>query len=199
MACYSHDTIGRGIRWATCSPFGPRELRWPPSHVAIICDAPEVDDEPVWVESTTQCEHPCLVRGETVSGVQVHRPAERIRDYEQCGGRVELFRLTEINTFSSKESRLLSRILIDHFARRGLQYDYTGALFSGTRVFPWTRLFPAVDLHSMFCSKMVAAVLMRLNRMNHENPTLFNPGRLLRRLVHTGKYALVADRSAIRT
>jgi hypothetical protein len=51
---------------------------------------------------------------------------------------------------------------------------------------------PGADLQSLFCSELVAAILMRLNRLNHANPTGFSPARLLRTLVLLGKYHRVA-------
>ena len=192
IACYGRDPLSWVIEWGTGSLVAPRGLRRSPSHVAIICAAPEVDPDPVWVESTTLCDRTCLIRKAAVSGVQVHHPAERIEDYLRSGGRVDVYRLTDINRFGKGESQLLSKILLDYFVRPALPYDYAGAALSGTRVFQWTRWFPAADLQSLFCSELVAAVLMRLNRLNHDNPTRFHPGRLLRELVRTGKYRRVA-------
>ncbi len=114
-------------------------------------------------------------------------------DYIRGGGWVDLYRLTEINRLSDAESRLLSRLLIEHLVRKHVRYDVSGALLSGTRAFQLSRLFPGADLERLFCSELIAAVLMRLGRMNHANPTRFNPGRLLRCLVRTGKYQRVAS------
>jgi hypothetical protein len=125
--------------------------------------------------------------------VQVHRPHTRIADYVRGGGRVDIYRLADIQQLSSAESRLLSRILIDHFVRRGVCYDLGGALLSGTRAFQLTRCFPTANLDELFCSELVAAVLMRLGRMNHANPTRFSPGRLLRELVRQGTYRRLSE------
>ncbi|MCA9073839.1 MAG: hypothetical protein KDA93_02310 [Planctomycetaceae bacterium] len=189
-ACYGVDWTSRVIRYGTSSLLGPRDLRCPPSHVAICCHR---DEQILWVESTSLCSHPCVIRKQRVEGVQAHHPLNRIRDYTQQGGRVDLYRLTDINHLSVAESLLLSRILVDHFTRREIRYDVGGALLSGTRVFQRTQLFPGADLEHLFCSELIAAVLMRLGRLNHDNPTRFNPGRLLRRLVRTGKYHRVAS------
>lgn len=184
-ACFGSDLISRVIRLGTFSLLAPRGLRLPPSHVAMICSR---GTETLWVESTTLCDHPCRIRGLHTSGAQAHRPEERIGDYLAAGGAVEFYRLVDIDSFSRDEAALLSRILLDHFVRRGLNYDYGGAVLSGTRVFQRTRLFPGADLEHLFCSEMVAAVLMRLGRLNRENPARFHPGRLLRTLVRTGVY-----------
>jgi hypothetical protein len=188
-ACFGTDLTGRFISWGTASLLAPRGLRIAPSHVAICC---EHEERAVWVESTTLCSHACLVRGRPVSGVQVHRPRLRIGDYVRAGGRVDIYRLSDIQRLSSAESRLLTRILIDHFVRRSVSYDVGGAMLSGTRVFQLTRCFPVASLDELFCSELVAAVLMRLGRMNHANPTRFHPGRLLRELVRQGTYRRVS-------
>jgi hypothetical protein len=192
-ACYGGDLISRAIRLATASLLAPPRLRLPPSHVAILC--PHAG-RMVWVESTTLCPHPCLLRRLHVSGVQAHRPEDRISDYTLSRGRVDLYRLVDVNSLSSDEASLLSRILIGHFVQRGLTYDYGGAVLSGTRVFQLTRLFPGADLEQLFCSELIAAVLMRLGRMNRANPARFHPGRLLRTLVRTGVYRFVSPLEA---
>lgn len=184
-ACYGGDAASRAVSLITASPLAPAGLRFGPSHLAIICLEA---DRPLWVESTTFCRRPCVVLSDHTNGAQAHPPADRIADYESSGGRVERYRLTEINSLSSGESALLSRILLEHIVKRRLPYDLRGALLSGTRALQLSRLFPAASLESLFCSELVAAVLMRLNRMNHANPTRFNPARLLRVLVRTGKY-----------
>lgn len=184
-ACYGTDWTARTISWGTASLLAPRRLRLGPSHIAILC---HYQGDLVWVESTTLCASPCLIRGEPVAGVQVHRPRDRIDDYVQNHGRVDIYRLTPINGLSIAESQLLTTILIDHLVRNETRYDLQGALLSGTRVFQLSRLFPGANLEQLFCSELVAAVVMRLNRLNHSNPTRFNPARLLRQLVVSGKY-----------
>ncbi len=184
-ACYGNDWTGRCISLVTGSLLAPDRLRIGPSHVAILC---EVRGDLVWVESTTLCRSPCLIRGESVAGAQAHRPRDRINEYVQNAGHVDLYRLTSINRLSVSESQLLSAILVDNFVRNGKQYDMPGALLSGTRAFQLSRFFPGANLDELFCSELVAAVAMRLNRMNHSNPTRFHPARLMRELVRSGKY-----------
>jgi hypothetical protein len=182
-ACYGTDPTSRAISWLTVSPFAPRRLRRGPSHVAVITNFHEV---PVWIESTTLCRHTCLVHGERIAGCQVHEPELRINDYLASGGHVDLYRLSPVDRLSSIESLLLSRILIRHFVGRNVTYDIGGALLSGTRLFKHTRLLPSADLNQLFCSELAAKVLMRLGRLNRDNPTKYNPGTLLRQLVREG-------------
>ena len=85
VACYGSDWISRVIQWVTWSPFSTSELRLGPSHVAIMTES---DRGLLWVESTTLCPHPCVVRGELVSGCQAHEPSNRIQDYLSMGGSV---------------------------------------------------------------------------------------------------------------
>lgn len=182
-ACYGTDPVSRTISYFTASPFGPRRLRIGPSHVAIICTHHGMS---TWIESTTLCRHPCLIHRHHVSGAQAHPPDARVRDYTEAGGYVDIYRLSPIDKLSRKESEMLSTILLNHFVRQGVKYDTGGAIISGTRVFKYTRLIPAADLNSLFCSELIAAVMMRLGRMNRDNPCRYNPATLLRCLVRSG-------------
>lgn len=185
LACYGTDLVSRGISYGTASLLAPRRLRLGPSHIALIC---QHRDNPVWIESTTRCRHPCAILNERVAGVQAHLPEQRIEDYTAAGGRVDLYRLSPIDRLSAAESELLSKILIRHFIGRRVTYDLGGALLSGTRLLKRTRLLPGADLNQLFCSELAAAVLMRLGRLNRANPTRYNPGNLLRQLVRQGTY-----------
>lgn len=187
-ACHGTDWTGRAISLMTASCLAPRGLRFGPSHVAILC---RFEQTMIWVESTTLCPHPCLVRNRPISGAQAHHPADRIHDYTHSRGHVDLYRLTALNRFSAEESGLLTSLLVDQIVRGETSYDLRGALYSGTRALHLTRLFPVADLERLFCSELVAALLMRMGRMNHANPTCFNPARLLRVLVETGQYRRV--------
>lgn len=189
VACYGTDWVSQTIQFLTYSLLAPKELRRGPSHLAIITES---DRGLLWVESTTLCRHPCLVRGKRVSGCQAHEPLERIDDYLSTGGAVAVYRLTGINQLDESERQLLRRILFQHFLWSRVDYDLSGAILSGTHAMRWLGLLPGADLQSLFCSELVAAILMRLNRLNHENPTGFSPARLLRTLVMLGKYHRVA-------
>ncbi|WP_437226017.1 hypothetical protein SH661x_004362 [Planctomicrobium sp. SH661] len=187
-ACYGTGMTASVIRYGTASLLAPSRLRIGPSHVAVLC---EYHGRMIWVESTTQCLHPCVVLGRRTSGVQAHLPEIRILDYVAAGGHVDLYRLTPIEKLSHAESDLLTRILVRHFIGQEVTYDLGGALLSGTRLFKRTRLLPSADLNELFCSELVAAVCMRLGRMNRSNPTRFNPACLLRDLVHQGTFQFV--------
>lgn len=192
-ACYGMDPVSRTISYGTGSLFGPRRLRLAPSHVAIIA---EQYGSPVWVESTTFCPHSCLIQRRRVRGMQMQLPEMRVQDYARDGGHVDVYRLSPIDRLSTDESELLRKILVRHFVGKAIQYDTAGALISGTHLFKYSRLLPGADLNKLFCSEVIAAVLMRLGRMNRSNPMRFNPGSLLRRLVRNGTYGFVRSYDA---
>lgn len=189
-ACYGTDVASRLISLGTSSLLAPPGLRWAPSHIALLCTHGEGR---LWVESTTLAPRPCRLQQRCVSGVQAHLPAARIADYCRAGGRVDLYRLVEIESLSRDEDRLLTRILLVHLVGTSRPYDLAGALLSGTRLFQLSRLFPGADLQQLFCSELAAAVLMRLGRLGRDNPTRFHPARLLRTLVRNGTYRRVAS------
>ena len=193
--CFGRDIASRVVSTATLQLAAPAGLRWGPSHVAIL--SPHAGDC-LWVESTTLAARPCLIQGRCVSGVQAHRPVDRIGDYSHPGGRVDLYRLVDIEMLAASEVRLLAHILFDHFLARSVTYDLCGALLSGTRVFQLTRFFPGADFHQLFCSELVAAVLMRLGRLGRGNPTRYPPARLLRALVRNGTYRRCARWEGVR-
>ncbi len=184
VACYGRDAVSRCISWGTASLF--RRPAVGPSHVAMM--VPVTPHGLLWVESTSLTRTPCVVRGTRVRGVQAHFPEDRLADY--AGGRVEVYRLAPIEKLSRHETGFLSTVVARHFLSREITYDVGGALLSGTRVFQLSRLFPAADLNSLFCSELVAALLMRLNRLARDNPGRFHPARLLSELLRTGVYSL---------
>ncbi len=191
IACYGADAVSRLISFGTFSPFAPRGLRVGPSHVGIVSGEP--GGEMLFVESTTKSAKPCQIAGKPVAGVQAHSVNERLAEYEAAGGHCRLFRLTSIDRFTFVEECLLWSLLRIHFLRTdseelgGVGYDYGGALISGTRVLKFSRLLSA-NLDAVFCSELIAALLMRLNRMCRANPTRYSPVSLLRQLVRAGTY-----------
>jgi hypothetical protein len=184
-ACYGTGFTAKAISYGTASLLAPPRLKLGPSHVAVLC---EFHGSPVWIESTTQSQHPCAILGYPVDGCQAHLPEDRLRDYVARGGHVDLYRLSPVDRLSQSESELLTEILVRHFIGRRITYDLGGALISGTRLFKRTRLLPAADLNELFCSELIAAVLMRLGRLNRANPTRYNPACLLRELVRQGTF-----------
>lgn len=187
-ACYGVDAVSRMISWQTLSVFAPRGLRLGPSHVAITLP---IDGKTWWCESTSMSPRPCVYAGRAVSGCQLHDPADRVDDYKSVGGRVVRYTLADVWRFSGAEQRQLGDIYKRHFVAVGKGYDYGGAAISGTRLWKWLPVVPPDALESLFCSELIAALLMRMGRMGIDNATRFNPGSLLRRLVTTGVYKRV--------
>jgi len=182
LACYGEGWQSKTIRWAT----------WGPSHVGIIAPISSAmkpdpstkrykQDDLVLFESTTLCPRPCLITGNRWSGVQAQPIWDRIEDYS---GDVQLIRLTPSWELSTDEAQFLSHILTEHFI--GLRYDMEEAIISGTRVLKWSHFLPYPN-GSLFCSELVAFCMMRLCRMSHNNPSLYNPASLIRRLRREGK------------
>lgn len=188
-ACYGSDLVSRTISLGTASLMAPDRLRIGPSHVAILCRHHKYGM--LWVESTSLCDHPCLFSGHRQHGCQAHFPADRIRDYEQNGGRVDLYRLAPVFKLTAEESKLLTRMLIHNFVEQRRSYDTRGAILSGTRILQLTRFFPGADLETLFCSEMAAFACQRINRMNHANPSRYNPARLIREQVRNGIHQFI--------
>lgn len=129
-----------------------------------------------------------MIQKTVVAGVQTHHPETRINHDLDSGGYVELYRLNDLQSLDRDEETTLLQLLGGFI---GEEYDLEGAVLSGTRVFKASRFFPGADLHSLFCSELIAAVLMKLGRMNKANPTRYNPASLIRELVEIGMYSRV--------
>jgi len=184
LACYGTDLVSRIISAATCSPC--QRPFYGPSHLATIT---RFQDRHVWSESTSLGRLPCQYRGIIVAGVQIHDPGERIAEYLQHGGYVEIYRLTKYWKFSPLEAAAFSQIFTEQFLSVPHLYDYSGAVLSGSRCYQLSKCFPAANLESLFCSELVAALLQRLQRLPLSNPTRWNPSRLLRQLIADGIYS----------
>lgn len=187
LACWGRGPTSWAISYGTASLLAPRGLRLGPSHVAIIAEHNQYG--PLWYESTSLCTRPCLFAGEITRGVQAHFPHDRIADYCREGGRVDVYRLTDINRLDWRERALLAQIM-GHLINGRVRYDTAGAVAAGERLFNRFGCFPYADLETLFCSEFVGAVLQRLSRMRRRNPSAFNPATLLRCEVRDGVYRL---------
>jgi len=200
VACYGRGLVSRIISLGTSTPFARRGLRYAPSHVALISRFG--NSLKYWVESTTLAPRPCVFTGRKTRGIQIHKIEDRVKDYAYYGGRVVIFRPVPIDKFSEEQSLELTR-LVRWFLVEGATYDTAGALISGTRVFKRTRILSllsnhlnGVDLDSLFCSELVAALLQRLGKMNRANPTQYSPASLVRELVDQGVYKIAGELTA---
>ncbi|MDE2101864.1 MAG: hypothetical protein KGL39_31755 [Patescibacteria group bacterium] len=163
---YGRGWISRGIELAT----------WGPSHVGIVCDFHGLGKE-ILVESTTLCNLPCLVAGRPKSGVQFHRVAERLANYDGS-----IYRM-----------RLLPGWKLDHYQRSRLakslwrlrEHGYTrigAGLSAGPPLWKASELFPYPDLGSVFCSELCAHAIMQAGPLPADNPAAYNPASLMRDL-----------------
>lgn len=190
LACYGTDAAARSItRWTSWTPCAwrwhlPPQLRRGPSHVGIITTSHLPNEAPLLVESTTFCDHPCLIRGRVVTGCQAHWPEQRIDDYVSAGGHVDVYRI------DPDLYRLIDVEALSHFFRgfvfRGIGYDMSGAIVSGGSLARW--LFADSDLNKVFCSELIARGLMAFSLLNYDVPSRFHPARLLRDLAMTAVY-----------
>jgi len=146
------------------------------SHVGIAVDWPGFR-KPLICESTSLCREPCVVAGETIRGVQLHRLRSRILIYP---GLVWHYPLADVLLPNG------SRMLTD-FARHylGRPYDRKGAI--AARHTPLARLFRKPEnLDELMCSELVAVCLQRLGLLDTDNASAWSPNGLMRHLVRQG-------------
>jgi len=146
---------------------------------------------PLIFESTTECDSPCAIAGEKVSGVQAHEPRQRIAEYIAAGGRAWLYRPARDFRIEADQSRRLTEFLLRHL---GARYDFEQAAFSGTivarRVCRWAT---RGNLHSLFCSKYWAAALEQIHLLGLSNPSLFTPAKLIDTVTEVGTMQLAGE------
>lgn len=185
-ACYARDWSSRLISLGTYWPLSPTGLRVGPSHVALIAPRRTYGvSELFWYESTTKCPRECLIAGEKVSGVQVHKIEDRISDYVDNGGKVAIYRSRR--DLSTEQSFDLEQMLLEQMTARVI-YDMGGALSSGTRGLRWLLNQCAACNSDLFCSDQIADLLMEIGKLQRGNSNSYTPGRLLRVLVRQNTY-----------
>jgi len=172
--------------------------RWAPSHVGLLVELAlgSGSKRPYLIESTTLAATPCLVRGERVSGIQVHDFWERCNEYASIGGWCEVYRPRGIWAEQAADNaHLLTDRVEKHYLARGVEYDWIEAALSGPR---WLQLFdrlfglrPYQSVDVVFCSEFAAEVLQSFGLLDGADaPSAYHPGRLVRRLLKMGRYEL---------
>lgn len=153
---------------------------WGRSHVAIVGRYGDpTNEKPALYESTTLANIPCLHAGGPVKGVQVHPIESRLDNYK---GRIWYYQISK--WMDKKRQNELSQFLYDHL---GTPYDAIGAIRSGGRAFGLVESwFREEDLHSVFCSELVAAALRIAGMFSNHNASRWNPQKLLKTLVKDG-------------
>lgn len=185
------------IRIATCMPlpgdliaFSGRDLvsdivnattwgwpRWSASHVAIVTCHPKHGI--CLAESTTMATRSCLIRGQRVDGVQFQSIGRRVDEYP---GRVWHYPL-RIPLARSVASAMNSYLL--ELAESECAYDLIGAVRSRTMLCAMIQRWKQgrEDLHTLFCSELVAAVWNRYDVFETTNASAWNPNTLIRAAV----------------
>jgi hypothetical protein len=130
-------------------------------------------DELLIFESTTLSNIPCEIQKRPVEGVQAVHLKDRVEKY---GGKVFHYPLVEPLFGSGK--RKLSQFLHDQL---GKEYDLIGALRAGGKIWAWLEAqLREEDLNFLFCSELVAASLNRVDRLDTDSASRWNPNQLIR-------------------
>ena len=147
------------------------------SHVGIVTDDPRHGI--CLAESTTLAFRPCLIRGERVNGVQLQPLQERIDEY---GGRVWHYPLRVPLQWPESES--LNKYLLD-LAGSKCAYDLIGAVRSRTTPYAIVQRWKhgCEDLHTLFCSELLAAAWNRVGVFETKNASGWSPNAILREAV----------------
>lgn len=183
IACYKQDRRSRLASWVNAAFCVDTSLIKAPSHLAVICIQ---DNKPLLIESTSSSDSPCVITGDCTPGCQAHLAYERIPQYLRSNVHLRLFRLTAMDSLSSAESELLSKILLEHFVREKMNWEDGTPKLTALKFGRDTFMRNTLDKNASFCANMIAKVLMRLGRLNRKNPTLYSPGSLLRQLFYDG-------------
>jgi hypothetical protein len=140
------------------------------SHVGIMGDH---EGELLLFEATTLSNIPCVIQGKMVEGMQAVRLKDRVEQYD---GKMFHYPLAD-PLFASGKQRL-SQFLHDQI---GKEYDLLGALRAGGKVFAWLEAqLREEDLNFLFCSELVAASLNRVDRLETDSASRWNPNQLIR-------------------
>lgn len=165
--CVSHVAI--------CCELESRDIARFPNHLVFHRDGAKLC---LLVESTTLEDLPCLLKGTPISGVQVHYPVQKVRDYP---GFVYRMRIAPEERFSPEQSRELTQFLLGYIGR---PYDRLEAVDSAT---PFVR---DRDGSRTFCSKVVAKALMHVGLLGRSNPGEWTPAELVKELSAIDTYQM---------
>lgn len=186
VACWGRDYMSRLITAGTYWPRRPRELRWGPSHVALVVpyrDRNRGLDGLYWLESTTKCPHPCIVSNRCISGIQLHRIEDRINDYTEHGGTVRTYSLQKDFRPSLVSLDYLENEIVKRDIGSKIPYDLLGAGMSRTIVLRNLLRMLGARRDHLFCSDLIALYLMRLGLFPADDPDAYYPGKLLNWLI----------------
>ena len=171
---HGNDRVSKIIRYYT----------WGPSHVGIVVNDASIgingaQGNLVLLESTTMCPTPCLRQGIKVDGIQVQDIKTRIAQY---GTAPDFLQLRDECNFCPQDA-----VKFHHHAKQmiGKKYDIPAALVSATNILKY---LVTPDIETLFCSALVARLLMLMNLMNWKNPEIYTPAGLRQTLLKTAVY-----------
>lgn len=169
-----------------------------PSHVGGMVDfrwlGRDKRTERLLVESTTLIHgRKCYIRNKEFAGVQAQVATQRIDDYMQNGGRVELWRYSDGWELSDSEQQLLSRYA---WKALGRPYDKRQAIGSGLQFGKHILArfgIGKANYYRYFCSELWAEFNQKLGRMNISNPSDWSPAELRDWMGETGVMECVRE------
>jgi hypothetical protein len=148
---------------------------WSISHVGVLANAP--DGRLLLFESTQLDGLPCEITGEVFLGTQAHQLDHVLKVYDGKAWQYPLYRSLYPN-----EDERLTEFLMETLHT---PYDKMGAFRSAGVGLSWIEsLFREQDLHTIFCSEMVAAAYSVVGLSATDNVSRWNPNRLIRHLRH---------------
>ena len=183
VAIYNQDRRSRIASWMNGGFCVDISLIRAPSQLAVICIH---DGKPLLVESSSASDSPCVITGESAAGCRACFAYERIPQYLRSNVGLRLFRLTPMDSLSSAESELLTKILLDHFVREKMDWQQGMPKLTDVSTARDDLMRSTLDKNAAFSTSVIAKVLMRLGRLSRKNPTSYSPSSLLRQLFNDG-------------
>lgn len=161
---------------------------WGPSHVGIVVDSSLMQlldphgSKLALLESTTMCPTPCLKTGNHINGIQIQDIPTRIAQYGTAPTFLKLRDECALNHTALQDFHCYARRVV------GKNYDLPNAILSATNILKY---LVTPDINTLFCSALVARLLMLVNKMNWANPEIYSPASLKRALLSTAVYERV--------
>jgi hypothetical protein len=183
IACYNPDRRSRFASWLNGSFCCEISLIKAPSHLAVICMH---EGKPLLIESSSATDSPCVITEESAPGCRAQFAYKRIPQYLRSNVGVRLFRLNAMDSLSSAESELLTKILLDHFVREKLDWKQGTPKLTDMWATSGDMMRTTLDKNAAFSTSMIAKILIRLGRLSHANPVSYSPRLLLRQLYDNG-------------
>ncbi|MHC4703559.1 MAG: hypothetical protein ACYTFQ_23595 [Planctomycetota bacterium] len=170
------DIIGfTGLGWE-CVAINILTYGLPRLSIAHVGIMGEYEGELLLFESTTLSDVPCVIQGKLIDGVQAVRLPDRIKGYNERGGRIWHYPLHR--PLYDHESTRLNKFLAEQIGR---PYDTTGAMNAGGLI--WSTIkswLHDADLSELFCSELSTAAHNYIGMMRTKNVSRWNPNNFIR-------------------